>query len=132
MTEKAEQSKISPDSALDIKANELLALKSIQLAVYEKLADYQRLVQKLKHDEPIVTAAVESCQSKLQSAGNANERELQTLREEFARVENVLSQAVAILRTLNSDCAVLKAAGDAVTQTLQSMEDSLIAERSGN
>lgn len=128
MTEQAEQ-KVSA-AGVNTQAYKLATLKAIQQAVYEKLKSYQELVQEIKRDEPAVTAAVQACQTKLQSAGNANEEELKALREEFIRVETMLSQAVQVLRNLQGGYATLKAMSEQVASDLQAAEASIASQAS--
>ena len=120
MTEKAEQKVSAAD--INPQAYKLAALKAIQQAVYDKLTAYQHLVQEIKRDEPAVTAAVQACQNKLQSAGNANEEELQALRDEFVRVETMLSQAVQILRTVQNGYNALTSMGEQVAKDVRAAE----------
>lgn len=130
MTEKAEQ-KVSA-AGINTQAYKLATLKAIQQAVYDKLQAYQQLVQEIKRDEPAVTAAVQACQTKLQSAGNANEEELKALREEFIRVETMLSQAVQVLRTVHNGYNVLKSMGEQVAKDVQAVEAEVSSQASAN
>ena len=128
MTEKAEQK--VPASNINPQAYKLAALKAIQQTVYDKLQAYQQLVQEIKRDEPAVTAAVQACQTKLKNAGCANEEELKALREEFVRVETMLSQAVQVLRTVHSGYNALKSVGEQVDKDVKAVETEITNQAS--
>ncbi|MBQ7568005.1 hypothetical protein IJT17_04295 [bacterium] len=123
MNEKSE--KVSRDAASDPQVQLLVALKAIQRAIYDKLAAYQKMAAELRKDEPAITEAVQNCQAMLKSSNGASEEELQTLRAEFMRVENMLGQAISKLRALQAGCEDLRASGRDIAERLEAVEANI-------